>query len=520
MVYDYIIIGSGIAGLYTALQACEHGSVLVLTKGSIDECNTKYAQGGIAAPIGPGDSPDLHFRDTMAAGAGLSSELAVRILTEEAADRIGDLIRFGVPFDTVNGEIALAKEGAHSLSRILHSGGDATGANIETTMTALASASGAHILEHYLVTGIEVRDGRVAGVVALDCQTGARKQFECRFLIVATGGAGQLFKFNTNPAVATGDGVALAYRAGAVVTDMEFFQFHPTVLQVAGAPHFLISEAVRGEGGVLRNIHGERFMPSRHPQGELAPRDAVANAILREMQETGADHVLLDVTHLDPTRIKARFPSIYRSCLGLGLDITVLPVPVAPAAHYLMGGIMTDQWGETNVSGLFACGESACTGVHGANRLGSNSLLEVLVFSKRIFLKTLSRDKNMDYRTAGSDGMLPPIQAYVDPQVTQSKLVTANVSQEAVQTIMWENAGMTRSAISLDEASRQLDAISAATGEPIDRPSYELDNLLLLGRILVHAAGLREESRGAHYRSDFPIESASWRRHIRFINNH
>ncbi len=518
MSYDYIIIGSGIAGLYTSLQACEHGSVLVLTKGTIEECNTKYAQGGIAAPIGPGDSPDLHFRDTIAAGAGLSSEQAVRILTEEAADRISDLIRFGVPFDTVDGEIALAKEGAHSLSRVLHSGGDATGANIETTLSNLARASGATILEHHLVTEIAVHDGRVVGVVALDCRTGARKQFDCRFLVVASGGAGQLFKHNSNPTVATGDGVALAYRAGAVVADMEFFQFHPTVLQLSGAPHFLISEAVRGEGGILRNIHGERFMPSRHPQGELAPRAAVANAIVREMQETGADHVLLDVTHLPPARTRTRFPSIYRSCLDLGLDITKSPIPVAPAAHYLMGGIMTDQWGETNVQGLFACGESACTGVHGANRLGSNSLLEVLVFSKRILQRTQSQDEDRFHWDAGSNRELPPLLAYVDLQTAGSSLSVMEVSTEVVQTVMWEDAGMIRSAESLEKARRQLAALAAAAGEPHDRPSHELANLLLLSRILVHAATLREESRGAHCRSDFPDESANWRRHILFVN--
>ncbi|MFQ5988095.1 MAG: L-aspartate oxidase, partial [Dehalococcoidia bacterium] len=378
--YDYIIVGSGIAGLYTSLLAREQGSVLILTKGGIDECNTKYAQGGIAAAIGHGDSAELHYRDTIAAGAGLCDPEAVRILVEEAPDRITDLINFGVPFDTMDGEVALAREAAHSVPRILHAGGDATGEHIEVTLSRMARLAKIAILEYFLATEIIVDNGVVRGVRALDCRTGSVEEFHCRALILATGGGGRLFKLTTNPDVATGDGIALAYNAGAEITDMEFLQFHPTALRLPGVIPFLISEAVRGEGGILRNVEGRQFMFDYSPDGDLASRDIVARSILSETNKMGSDRVFLDVTHLPPHRVSARFPHIYRFCLDHGLDITKTLVPVAPAAHYMMGGVKTNAWGETNIAGLFAAGETACAGVHGANRLASNSLLEVVVF--------------------------------------------------------------------------------------------------------------------------------------------
>src|SRR3990170_8270257 len=309
--YDYIIVGSGIAGLYAALLAKDHGSVLVLTKGSIDECNTRWAQGGIAAAVGPDDSPQIHPRDTIEAGAGLVDEEAARILAEEAADRIADLVRFGVPFDTLGGEVALAREGAHSRARVLHAGGDSTGAHIELSLSSLARHTRVTILEHCLVRRLLVEEGAVVGLEALDCRTNTREEFGSRFVVLATGGCGQLYKVSTNPPVATGDGVAVAYRAGAEVMDMEFIQFHPTALRLAGAPAFLISEAVRGEGGVLHDTEGRRFMPDYHPQAELAPRDVVARAIVAEMAGSGSDRVYLDVTHMAPERVSSRFPQIY-----------------------------------------------------------------------------------------------------------------------------------------------------------------------------------------------------------------
>jgi len=540
--FDFIIIGSGIAGLYVALLAQELGRVLILTKGSIDECNTKYAQGGIAAPVGPGDSPQLHFEDTVAAGAGLCDMEMVRILVEEASDRIADLIRFGVPFDTINGEVALTREAAHRVPRILHAGGDATGERIETTLSRQARESGKiTILEHCLATKILLEEGRVRGVKALDCYSGSLEEFHCRWLILATGGAGRLFKFTTNPEVATGDGIALAYHAGAEIMDMEFFQFHPTALRLPGVPVFLISEAVRGEGGVLRNVNGHRFMSEYSPQGDLAPRDVVARAIVAEMKKTGADHVLLDVTHLPAKKIFTRFPHIYRFCLDHGLDITSSPIPVAPAAHYLMGGIRTDSWGRTNIPGLFACGEAACTGVHGANRLASNSLMETLVFSRRIVehiregaegskKEAIVIPKNSENfwgprefnLKLGGPRKIPKNfagyykECFTLPTYEGSNLAPPPPSLTSLQELMWDNAGILRDKEGLEKAALTLAAWEARLPKPADRASWELANLILVGRLLVEAALIREESRGAHFRSDFPQPSPEWQKHIVF----
>ena len=386
--YDYIIVGSGIAGLYTALMAKDFGSVLILTKGSIEDCNTRHAQGGIAAPIGTNDSPELHFQDTIAAGNGLNDEEAVRILSIEASKRIEDLINFGVPFDTVDGTVALTIEAAHSVPRILHAGGDATGQHIEITLSERIRHSRIEVLEHCLVTRIFTEGDTVKGIETLDCLTGLVIKYKCRFVILATGGAGRLFKYTTNSDVATGDGNALAYQTGADIIDMEFFQFHPTAVRIPGVHPFLISEAVRGEGGILRDSNNYRFMPDYAEDADLAPRDVASRSILTQMKKTKSDCVYLDVTHIPQHIFAIRFPQIYRFCLDHGLNITKDYIPVAPAAHYFMGGVKVNIWGETNIHGLFAAGETACTGVHGANRLASNSLLEVIVFSKRIIERT------------------------------------------------------------------------------------------------------------------------------------
>lgn len=511
--HDYVIVGTGITGLYTSLLAREQGSVLLLTKSSIDECNTKYAQGGIAAAIGKTDSPELHFKDTMEAGAGLCNPEAVRLLVEEAPDRIADLIRLGVPFDTLDGEIALGKEAAHSLPRILHAGGDATGERIETTLSLKARRSGVNILEYVLATEIMLEKGRVRGVRALDLSSGVTEEFECRFLILATGGSGRLFRFTTNPEVATSDGVALAYKAGAEITDMEFFQFHPTALRLPGVPTFLISEAVRGEGGVLRNAAGRRFMPDYSPDGDLAARDIVARAILAEMQKSNSDRVFLDVTHLPPQLVTARFPQIYSFCLEHGLDITQSPIPVAPAAHYMMGGVKTNTWGETNIPGLFAAGETACTGVHGANRLASNSLLEVLVFAKRIMQRASRPPVKRPLQAE------PPSEGTYSLKERKAPARTARPSLASLQGLMASKAGIVRDGQALEQAANTLAAWEKMAVKPTDRPTHELANLIMTGRLLTEAALIREESRGAHYRSDFPKTSPSWQRHIVFRKN-
>ncbi len=508
--YDYIIVGSGIAGLYTALLAKGQGTVLIITKGSIDDCNTKHAQGGIAAAISKNDSPELHFKDTIAAGDGLCDEEAVRILVNEAPDRITDLVNFGVPFDTIDGEIALTMEAAHSIPRILHAGGDATGEHIEVTLSKQVRSSKIRVLEECLATEVLVEKKIVKGIKALDCRTGSIEEFRCRYLILATGGAGQLFKFNTNSDIATGDGIALAYNAGAEIADLEFFQFHPTALRLPGVTPFLISEAVRGEGGILRNIDGYRFMPDYSSEADLAPRDVVARSILYEMEKTGSDRVCIDVTHLPPHVITTRFPHIYRFCLDHGRDITKGTIAVAPAAHYMMGGIKTNSWGETNIAGLFATGETACTGVHGANRLASNSMLEVLVFSKRIMEKTRK-----------ITAIEPPIiseGAEIHYSLSQGEIseVLPPPSLSALQQLLWDDVGIIRNKEGLTKSADILAAWQRSLPQPTDRPSYELNNLVLTGRLVSEAALIREESRGAHFRSDFPHGSPQWQRHIAF----
>ncbi|MSQ28912.1 MAG: L-aspartate oxidase [Dehalococcoidia bacterium] len=507
--YDVVVVGSGIAGLYAALQAHEHGhSVLVVTKGSIDEANTRYAQGGIAAAVGPGDSAQSHWQDTMDAGAGLVDEEAAHVLTSEAADRIADLVRYGVRFDASDGEVSLGREAAHSHSRILHAGGDATGLEIELSLAGLAQRQGVTVIEHALADGlVRAADGRVSGIDVFDWRGGRSMRFEAGAVILATGGAGQLYRFTTNPPVATGDGIALAYRSGAEVMDLEFTQFHPTALRLPEVPVFLISEAVRGEGALLYNTRGERFMPKYHPLAELAPRDVVARAEHREMVETGADHVLLDITTRDEDSLAARFPQIYRTCRDVGLNMARDRIPVSPASHYTMGGVRTNIWGETTLPGLYAVGEVACTSVHGANRLASNSLLETVIFAKRAVQRIVE----------GVDtAMVPTPEARALPAAYGG--VPAPTAED-VRALMWDNVGIERDgprlAQAVDRLARWQAAFEAATREGlVSREQHELRSLLTCGRLAADAALVREESRGAHYRLDFPEPREAWRRHL------
>lgn len=507
--YDYIIVGSGIAGLYTAILAEPLGSVLIITKGSIQDCNTKFAQGGIAAAIGKNDSPELHYRDTINAGVGLCDEEAVRILCTEARDRIADLINLGVPFDTLNGEIALTTEAAHSVPRILHAGGDATGEHIETTLSRRVRNSTVKVLEYVMATEILIENNRVDGISALDLRTGEKQRFKCKFVILATGGAGRLYKYTTNSEVATGDGNALAYEAGAELTDMEFFQFHPTALRLPGVTPFLISEAVRGEGGVLRDVNKYRFMPDYSADADLAPRDVVARSIVYQMKKTNSDHVYIDVTHLPASTITTRFPHIYRFCKEHGIDITKDLIPVAPAAHFFMGGVKVNIWGETNIKGLFCAGENACTGVHGANRLASNSLLEVVVFSKRIIERTRSYEENINIDIKMDN---------VVHRLSRRKILEnyPQLSVVNLQTILWDKVSIIKDGDDLRYVADLLFTWQSLLPAPIDRPSLELKNMLLNARLMTEAALVREESRGAHFRSDFPNTSEKWRKHIIF----
>lgn len=517
--FDYIIIGSGIAGLFGALAAQQEGNVLLLTKGSIHDSNTRYAQGGIAAAVGPDDSPDLHLHDTLLAGAGLCDEAAARILTYEGPQRVADLMEMGIVFDQLYGETSLGREGAHSQARVLHAGGDATGSHIELTLADLARSSRIHIVEHALATRIDIdqETGTAVGVEVLEVQGGRQMNFRGRNIILATGGVGQLFRSTTNSEVATGDGVALAFRAGAEIMDMEFYQFHPTALNVFGAPRFLISEAVRGEGGVLVNTRGERFMERYHPWGDLAPRDIVSRAIVNEMEQSGADHVLLDVTHLSSPRIIARFPNIHQTCLHHGLDITRERIPVAPAAHYMMGGIKTTVWGETTVPNLYACGEVSCTGVHGANRLASNSLLETIVFSKRIIERTRETNglasANPLWDNSRRDQLVPVLYE------SKGKFKPRSLDRLSLQELMAQHVGIVRSGENLRYVLETLAEWIDLPPEPGDLTSHELSNMVTVGWLTATAALMRHESRGAHYRSDYPETLAEWAHHISLVKS-
>ncbi|MFC7682272.1 L-aspartate oxidase [Paenibacillus sp. GCM10028914] len=503
---DVIVIGSGIAGLYTAIEASADHSVLLITKKSLMESNTRYAQGGIAAVTAEDDSPAYHRHDTLLAGAGLCSSTAVDVLVHEGPAGVQDLIRLGTTFDIENGELALTKEGAHSHRRILHANGDATGYEIVRALSIqVEQHHNVTVWDDHFVIDLVTEENVCLGAL-VQMPDGSRVFVRGQATVLCSGGAGQLYRYTTNPEVATADGVAMAYRAGAEIRDMEFIQFHPTALSYPGAPRFLISEAVRGEGAYLRNIKGERFMERYHELQELAPRDIVARAIVSEMEETRATFVYLDITHESPEMVKRRFPTIYETCMRYGLDLTTDWIPVSPAAHYMMGGVKTDLYGKSSISRLFACGEVSSTGVHGANRLASNSLSEALVYGRRIVeqIRNLPGNGSDELQLSFSwERKESPSQAIVERRLK-------------LQKVMVRYAGLRRSKDTLlraiDDLNRQLPIFHSVLTK---REEYEFANMLTSSLLVVQGALRREESRGAHYREDFPLrDNEGWRKHI------
>lgn len=514
---DYLIVGSGIAALRAAAEL-SGADVLILTKAEPREGNTGYAQGGIAAAVGPDDSPELHARDTIAAGDGLCDERAVRVLVEDGPAYVRELMAWGARFDcTASGEPALAIEGAHSARRVLHAH-DATGREIGRVLWKRASAlPGVRAHSYALVVELLLEKGRCTGARFLQ-EDGVMGIARARAVLIATGGAGQVYRETTNPPVATGDGVAMAYRAGARVVDLEFVQFHPTALSMPGQPRFLLSEALRGEGARLLNSAGERFMTRYEGAGDLAPRDRVARGIVRESARTGGP-VYLSLETLDPTFVHARFPEISEACRIAGLDLARDRIPVGPAAHYVMGGVYTDLDGRTSVPGLFAAGEVACTGVHGANRLASNSLLEGLVFGARAG-RAMRQWQNGGWNVDVPNVLeFPPERAFDRASVASDSDCGGSPTAEEVQDIMWRQVGLFRDRAGIEDALRLLEPAWFALdgrlrdGAPLDTEGWRGASILTVGWLIARAALRREESRGAHFRSDFPErDDLHWKR--------
>ncbi|HTR45041.1 MAG TPA: L-aspartate oxidase [Thermodesulfovibrionales bacterium] len=506
MTVDFLVIGSGVAGLRAAIELAPHGSVLVVTKDRPTESSTEYAQGGIAVAMSDEDEVGIHFEDTLRAGDGLCSEEAVKVLVEEGPGRITELISWGADFDKKGTKLAFSREAAHSKNRILHAHGDSTGRELERALLSKVRTCPS-VTKHSFACTLDliVRDGECVGARIL--REGAVNTIYARATILATGGIGQVYARTTNPAVATGDGMAIAFRAGALLEDMEFVQFHPTSLYVAGAPHFLLSEAMRGEGALLRNVRKEAFMKEYHPMAELAPRDVVSRAIISEMVKTGSHHVLLDLTHLESAFVKTRFPRIAATCRAYGIDIAEDLIPVSPAAHYIMGGVKTDLQGETSVRRLYAAGEVACTGVHGANRLASNSLLEGLVFGARA--GRAAAECGMSRLTDDGGNEAAGCQS---PVATGSEI---RKMRAALRKLMWEKVGIIRCAESLSIARKGLaEWLPLADVVCLTREEQELKNMVAVASLIAEAAIAREESIGAHYRSDFPLRGKDWSAHI------
>jgi len=505
---DFLVIGGGVAGLRAAIELATKGSVLVLTKDKPTESSTEYAQGGVAVALSDEDEVGIHYEDTIKAGDGLCREHAVKILVEEGPELILELISWGAEFDKEGTKLSFTMEAAHSRRRVLHSRGDATGKEIERVLIKKArSFPSISRFDFAFTLDLIVDNDRCIGAAVLRGEKVVN--VFAKAVILATGGAGQVFSRTTNPMIATGDGIAIAFRAGALVSDMEFIQFHPTTLYFPAAPPFLLSEAMRGEGALLKNVNGKRFMPEYHEMSELAPRDAVTRAMVSEMVKTNSKHVYLDLTHLDKEFVRKRFPVIYTTCLQYNIDITEDLIPVSPAAHYIMGGVHTNIDGETSIKGLFAAGEVASTGVHGANRLASNSLLEGLVYGART-------GKRAAKYVAEEKVDITEIESYPKGIADKPAMLPGDVekTRSSLREVIWNKVGIIRCDESLSIAKKWLDKKNAVLDMSFqNRRGFELRNMLTVAQLITDAALFRKGSVGAHFRSDFRSKGDNWQRH-------
>jgi L-aspartate oxidase len=521
---DYAVVGSGVAGMRAAIELSQSGSVLVLAKSHLRESATAYAHGGIAVALSDEDEIGLHEQDTIDAGDGLCERQTVTVLVEEGPKYIAQLIEWGAQFDRSGNKLAFTRQAAHSRSRVLHAQGDSTGREVCRALLARAhSITHLRLRPHAFTTRLIVEKGRASGVQFIDENDGSVHELRAGTVLLATGGLGQVYRETTNPDLATGDGIALAYEAGAVLSDMEFVQFHPTALSVQGAPRFLLSETLRGEGAILRNIHLERFMKRYHEAQELAPRDVVARAITTEMLRTNSKYVYLDMTSKSKEFFEKRFPLIHATCNGYGLDLSADLAPISPAAHFVMGGVKTDRWGRTSIPGLYAAGETAATGIHGANRLAGNSLLEGLIFGARAGMAMMQDAPGSKKSSAHLPGSPAP-KTWNDvekhPEKGKVKPDDAGLG-EKLREIMWKQVGILRSGKELKEAVESLAAMQPHRKEKDGRTEHELANLHTLASLIARSALAREESRGSHYRSDFPYrDDDTFQRHSLVSKGH
>lgn len=509
---DFLIVGSGIAGLYTSLKICDKGEVIILTKSKLKEGSTEHAQGGIAVALGNDDSPRLHMEDTLKAGANFCDPKAVEVLVTEGPKCVEELIEWGTKFDKIEGKYKPTLEAAHQIPRILHAQGDATGAEIERSLSKKVIKENKIIIkENSFVLDILTDHNNCYGLLTMDNKTKEIIAYLAKSTILASGGVGQLFYNTTNPNVVTGDGIALAYRGGTKIANLEFIQFHPTALYHEGNPKFLISEAVRGEGAVLKNIKEEPFMPSYHSLADLAPRDIVTRAIIDQMEKTKNNYVYLDATKIK-CKFSERFPTIYKNCIEIGVNPEKQYIPVAPVGHYTMGGVKTDTWGQTNLTNLHACGECSNTGVHGANRLASNSLLEGLVFGNRIAQKIKEKMNNSPINKYKELNI-----SYKIPRKKYKELNTIQI-KENLQKLMWDKVGIIRNTSDLIEAQQKINQWKfLLISELKSVEEFELANMITLADLLTKSALKREESRGAHYRKDFPDrDDINWKKYIEY----